>query len=206
MKEGFYGVGGVECRILWSPEGSRAPVLFLHGFSFTGSTWREIGVLDYLSERGNSWAAPDMPYGRRTDCTKHTRDIEFNVEAAREVVRRYLDGREPVVVGASLGGRVAVAYGSRYPVKGLLLLAPAIRPGTEEWKAARKIEAPTLIVAGTRDRIVPLNVLRTLASEMGAKLIVYEDAGHAMYLESPERFMEDLDGFLTMIEEDLAST
>jgi len=199
-REGHYGVGGLECRIIWDREGDRVPVLFLHGYSFTGQTWDETGVLDALSSRGDPWAAPDMPYGRRTACTKHTRSVDLNVAAAKTVVDTFLDGKPPVVVGASLGGRIAIHYASRHGAAGLFLLAPALRQDDPAWEAARLVKAPTVIVAGTNDKIVPLQTLEELARTLKADLLVYEGAGHAMYLEQPERFRRDLEEFLDRIE------
>jgi len=198
-REGYYGVDNVECRAIWDRDGSRVPVLFLHGYSFTGRTWDETGVLDKLSDEGYPWAAPDMPYGRRTECTKHTRNVLFNVAAAKAAVDQLLGGQSPVIVGASLGGRIAVHYAVRHEVKGLFLLAPAVRPDDNVWDLLRVLKAPAVIVAGTKDQIVPSSLLEKLAAQMGARLLVY-DAGHAMYLEQPERFVEDLLEFLGQVE------
>jgi len=198
-REAYYGVDSVECRVIWDREGGRVPVLFLHGYSFTGQTWDETGVLDRLTLEGYPWAAPDMPYGRRTQCTKHTRDVLFNVAAARAVVEQFLGGEPPVIVGASLGGRIAVHYAVRHEVRGLFLLAPALRPDDSVWDLLRVLKVPAVIVAGKKDRIIPYSLLERLAVQMGARLLVY-DAGHAMYLEEPGRFVEDLLEFLGQVD------
>jgi non-heme chloroperoxidase len=60
-----------------------------------------------------------------------------------------------------------------------------------------KITAPTLIVWGTRDAFCPRHdqdaLLRAIA---GARLVVYEGAGHASHWEEPERFAADLVAFV----------
>jgi pimeloyl-ACP methyl ester carboxylesterase len=59
------------------------------------------------------------------------------------------------------------------------------------------IAAPTLLVWGDRDALVPRAdqdiALRAIAS---AKLSVYEGAGHALHWEQPERFAQDLTAFV----------
>jgi non-heme chloroperoxidase len=58
------------------------------------------------------------------------------------------------------------------------------------------IAAPTLIVAGERDDIAPLADAEALRSTIpGARLVVYEDAGHAMHWEEPARVAADLASF-----------
>jgi len=60
-----------------------------------------------------------------------------------------------------------------------------------------KIAAPTLIVWGARDRLVPLrdaDVFEQLIPN--ARKVVYPDTGHVAMLERPERFNADLQAFL----------
>jgi non-heme chloroperoxidase len=59
------------------------------------------------------------------------------------------------------------------------------------------IAAPTLIVAGERDDIAPPADAEALRSTIpGARLVVYEDAGHAMHWEDPARVAADLASFV----------
>lgn len=57
------------------------------------------------------------------------------------------------------------------------------------------VRAPTVIVAGSRDPIVPLRAGRELARQVrGAELLVVEGAGHLLPLEQPERLAEVIAG------------
>jgi len=60
-----------------------------------------------------------------------------------------------------------------------------------------EVDCPTLVVWGELDRLVPLRD----ASEFewlirGARKLVYEDTGHMVMLERPERFNADLRAFV----------
>jgi pimeloyl-ACP methyl ester carboxylesterase len=60
-----------------------------------------------------------------------------------------------------------------------------------------EIEAPTLIVWGEKDMLVPLKDAHRFDKAIrDSRLIVYEDTGHVPMLERPEAFNRDLRGFL----------
>jgi pimeloyl-ACP methyl ester carboxylesterase len=61
-----------------------------------------------------------------------------------------------------------------------------------------RIAAPTLIVWGDRDRLVPVGdagVFEELIPD--ARKVVYEDTGHCAMLERPERFNADVEAFFS---------
>ena len=61
-----------------------------------------------------------------------------------------------------------------------------------------RIEAPTLIVWGDKDRLVPLRDADRFVEAIGenANKVVYEHTGHVAMLERPARFNADLEKFL----------
>ncbi len=64
-----------------------------------------------------------------------------------------------------------------------------------------KIEAPTLVVWGDRDVILPRSDQESLAAAIaGSRLLVYEGAGHAFYWEKPGRVAADLATFIAELE------
>ena len=188
--------GGVSCRLLYD-EGDRGLVVFLHGYSFQGQTWYEAGIAGSLAARGYRVAAPYMPYGRSTSCTRRTRSVEASLAVIDRAVEMLAPGEPPVLVGASLGGRMALHYALARRVRGLFLAAPYLRPDEGLWgELARLRGVPAVVVWGTRDRIVPRDVAERLAEALGARLVVYEGAGHAPYLDRPREFTRDLEAFL----------
>lgn len=59
------------------------------------------------------------------------------------------------------------------------------------------IKAPTLIIWGDRDTILPRSDQEALAAAIpGSRLVVYADAGHAFYWEEPDRVASDLVAFI----------
>jgi pimeloyl-ACP methyl ester carboxylesterase len=60
-----------------------------------------------------------------------------------------------------------------------------------------QINAPTLILWGARDHYCPRRDQDALLTAIaGSRLVVYEDAGHALHWEEPERFAADLVAFV----------
>ena len=87
---------------------------------------------------------------------------------------------EPLVlVGSSLGGHVSAAAASRVAARGVFLLAPAFyMPGFEQY-TPQDVSAPTVIVHGWRDDIVPVQNSVRWAQEHRAALHVL-DSDHRL--------------------------
>ena len=64
-----------------------------------------------------------------------------------------------------------------------------------------KIEAPTLIIWGDRDTVLPRSDQESLAAAIPvARLVVYPGAGHAFYWEEPDRVAADLTSFIAELQ------
>jgi non-heme chloroperoxidase len=60
-----------------------------------------------------------------------------------------------------------------------------------------KIKAPTLIVWGDKDAVIPRSDQETLLERIaGSRLVVYPGAGHALYWEEPAQFASDIVAFI----------
>jgi pimeloyl-ACP methyl ester carboxylesterase len=69
--------------------------------------------------------------------------------------------------------------------EGLLAAEPPLDTG--------RISAPTLIVWGARDSLLPRADQEAMAAEIpGARLVIYPDVGHLPVIEAPERVAADL--------------
>lgn len=186
-------LSGFKCQALYSKvEGT--PFIFLHGLSYTIGVWQRIGVIDSLLAKKIPFLALDMPYGSKSDAQPKNRDPQTNVAVVAEAVKTIFGDEAPIIVGASLGGYIALNYAAKYPVKGLLLVAPAY--AFENMDLAFKYGSfhfPVRIVWGTNDNVISGEEMRTLSEKLpNAKMLVYNNAAHSAYQDQPEWFLSDL--------------
>jgi pimeloyl-ACP methyl ester carboxylesterase len=182
---------GYKCPVLYYTS-TGLPIVFMHGLSYTADIWQRIGVLDLLKKKKVPFLALDMPYGLKSKCQPKTRSPEKNIEYVNEAVKVVFGDAVPVLVGASIGGNMAIRYAAKFPVKGLLLVGPArvLEPDLEIYG---KFKFSTIIIWGSQDTIVASEEMRVLADKLpNAKLIVYDGAGHSAYKDQPDRFKRDL--------------
>ena len=183
-----------RCRCIYSRR-SGLPVVLLHGYNYTSHVWQEIGLLQKLEDEKIPYLAIDMPYGARSMCSPRTRDPLENVEVVSTAIRGLFGNTAPLLVGASLGGYIALKYSTVKPVSGLLLVAPVNSLEEELVNKYGSMSVPSMIIWGSKDRIVSREEMEKLAELLDARLIVYEGARHAAYLDYPERFAKDLIAF-----------
>ncbi len=192
MMEDVFAAARYRCRIIYGGARRGVPVVFLHGYSFTSDVWRDIGVLDALEGEGIPFLAIDMPYGRRSSCSPHTRSVEENLLVLREAVHGLYGPVDPFLVGASLGGYIALHYATRYGASGLLLIAPVNSLEDELAARYRGLRIPAAIILGEKDEIVSRREMEELARLLGAELHIYPGARHAAYLDNPQLFTKHL--------------
>ena len=185
-------VAGHKCPALYYTA-SGVPIVFLHGLSYTADIWQRIGVLDYLMKKRVPFLALDMPYGLKSQCQPKTRSPEQNIAYVNEAVKTVFGNAVPVLVGASIGGNMALRYASKFPVKGLLLIGPARVLEPDLVEIYSKFKFSTTIIWGSEDTIIASEDMRALADTLpNAKLVVYDGANHSAYKDQPDRFKNDL--------------
>ena len=92
-------------------------------------------------------------------------------------------------VDAASGLRNTGELGSALMRNGLL---------TYRFAAPERLTMPVLVIAGAKDGSVGLVPQETFARSVhGAKFIAYENAGHFLYLDAPDRFARDVIAFLS---------
>jgi pimeloyl-ACP methyl ester carboxylesterase len=177
------------------------PIVFLHGLSYTSEIWQRIGVTDLLMQKRIPFLALDMPYGMKSQCQPRTRVDQKNIEVANEAVKSIFGSAVPVVVGASIGGHMALKYAAKFPVKGLFLVAPARALAPDMTQEYSQFNFPTTIVWGSEDNIIASEEMRALSDKLpNAKLIIYDNASHSAYKDNPDKFKRDLLEFYANIE------
>ncbi|MGI6655843.1 MAG: alpha/beta fold hydrolase [Desulfobulbus sp.] len=185
-------VDGCELHSLETGSDSGLPVLLLHGKNFQAETWRELGTLDMLAQMDVRVIALDLPgFGKSPESSVMPAEMVSHFCAERRLA-------PTVVVGPSMGGRVAMEFAIREPecIAGLVLIGAV---GVEENRAdLKRITAPTLILWGEQDQISPLANSDILLQELPqARREIYPEAPHPCYLTLPDRWHASLRDFVT---------
>ena len=185
---------GCTIHCLESGDPAGRAVVLLHGMKFQAETWRELGTLAQLADQGLRVLAVDMPgFGRSP----------AHPLPPGEVVHRLLDKLDidrAVLVGPSMGGRIAMEYAIGHPERlaGLVLVGAV---GVADNRAGLgRITVPVLVVWGSEDQVAPLADSDTLLTELPrARREILDGAPHPCYLDRPERWHEVLRTFLTSL-------
>lgn len=149
-------------------------------------------MLRFLEEENIPFLALDMPYGMKSNCFPKVTNPDVSVEVVRDALH-YMFGDELVIVGASLGGYMALKYAVKHPIKGLLLIAPVRTKEEGLMQTYNTMKMPVSIIYGTKDNIVSLDEMEELDYRLAnSKLIMYENASHPAYLNNPENFKKEL--------------
>ena len=117
---------GLSRKLFGSPE--NPDVLCLHGFMGSAADWQD--VVTAIGDRA-SCIALDLPgHGGSLDLTPEAYTMEGT---ARAVVRTLdeLEARRPVIVGYSMGGRLALYLALRHPERCAGLFLESASPGLE---------------------------------------------------------------------------
>jgi len=187
-------VGPCVLHLLSAGEPEGRDIVLLHGLKFTAQTWQETGTLGILAENGCHAVALDMPgFGQSEACRGDQAKVLCGV------IEQETTGK-PVVMGPSMGGRIALEFALDYPEHvGALILVGAV--GVEENRARlAEIKAPTLIIRGGEDQIAPLADSDLLLAEIaGSKRIIIDGAPHPCYLDQPEIFHREILNFLSSL-------
>ena len=186
------------CSVHYLEYGPRngATVVLLHGMKFQAETWRELGTLDALAGMGLHVLAVDMPgFGKSPAFDRQPVEVLAQFFAQLGLERALL-------VGPSMGGRIALEFAIKYPqrIAGLVLVGAV---GVEENRAGlTNITVPTLWSGGLRIRFrrLPTATSYLLKSRTRPEKFIPE-APHPCYLAQPDRWHESLRTFFTNLQQ-----
>lgn len=186
MKDETLEINGFECRIISNP-GRGACIVLLHGYMYTSDVWNDIGLLRLLEQKGIPFKAIDMPYGHANETVPRNPDPAENAGIVARVAPP-----EAVLVGASLGGYIALRHCVTKPAAGLMLIAPVMSLQGELASHYARLSLPVSIIYGQADNVVLFQEIQRLARLLDTGVRIYEKARHAAYLDQPERFKKDV--------------
>jgi pimeloyl-[acyl-carrier protein] methyl ester esterase len=142
-------------------------------------------------------AAPGWPFGAAPALLARLAEQlrRGDAQAIDEFCKLQVRGNTPRTAARVLKAlRAALKRGSAQPaalLHGLERLRNAdLRP------ALSMVRVPTLVIAGTHDRIVRPAASRALAALADARYLEFAGAAHAPFLSHPRRFAEVVGGFL----------
>ncbi len=121
-------------KVIWSYieiTGKGTPIVILHGWGRSGSEWEIMGN-DLHEKTGRPVLIPDLPGFGGTGMTQNITDI-YDYTKSLVSWMTYLDIKRASIIGHSLGGRMVIVLGARYPelVESIVLIAPAaVKPMT----------------------------------------------------------------------------
>lgn len=209
---------GVRMEYVEQGRAGGLPVVFLHGVT---DSWRSFErVLPLLPANIHACAISARGHGQSS-----RPETGYRLSDMSRDLRAFMDSMGMIhaaIVGHSMGAMVAQRFALDNPdrVAGLVLMGAfaaldqdegleelyrtAIHPLTTPDFSSElsRVSAPTLIVWGDRDIYARRDSQDRLASTIpGARLVVYEGAGHACHWESPAQFTGDLRLFLARVVE-----
>lgn len=176
---------------------TKNPLVLLHGYSFKSRIWREVGLLYLLEERNLSYVAIDMPYGKISECKYRNREVDFNINLVKKLLEIEFSNEPPVILGASLGGFIALQYGIKHNILGLILIAPVWSNRQEIIRHYSENNIPILLIYGDKDTIVSLEEMEKFREETrNTNLVIYRNAPHPAYLKYPDKFSREVAKYL----------
>lgn len=180
-------VDGCAVNTLQGGDHAKPTMLFLHGKAFQAETWLELGTLQAAIDAGFSVLAIDLPgFGKTADAEITPAEIINRVMAAT-------DQKEVILIGPSMGGKIALEFSLENPNKVMALVLIGAVGVQENKDQLHELPESTLIIWGENDQISdPANGTLLNESVRDSKLIIFKGAKHPCYLEQPELWHETL--------------
>ena len=194
LKTQIIDISGCQVHTLQGGDKSKATVFFLHGKAFQAETWLELGTLQAVTDAGFSVIAIDLPgFGK-------TPDANLSPETVITGVMQAVDLKKMILVGPSMGGKIALEFTLAHPdsIMGLVLIGAV---GVEENKSQlHNLPESTLIVWGENDQISdPANGKLLKEQIDGSTLVTFQGAKHPCYMEQPELWHTTLLDFVRTV-------
>ncbi len=178
--------------LLLMPPQAHAAYVFAHGAGAGMAHPFMAAVASELAERGIASLRYQFPYmeqgGKRPDPPKLA---QAAVRAAVAEAARLMPSLPLIAGGKSFGGRMTSQAQGVSPlpdVRGLAFfgfpLHPSGKPSDERAEHLFDVKVPMLFLAGTRDALADLKLLKGVVKRLGARatLTLFEDADHSFHV------------------------
>lgn len=187
-------VDGCAVNTLQGGDPAKPTMLFLHGKAFQAETWKELGTLQAAIDAGFSVIAIDLPgFGK-------TAEAEIAPEVIISSVMKATAHKEVILIGPSMGGKIALEFSLENPNKVIALVLIGAVGVQENKDQLHELPESTLIIWGENDQISdPANGTLLNEAITDSNLIIFKGAKHPCYLEQPELWHETLLNFAKTI-------
>lgn len=128
-------IRGIDIHLNRYNNGAKERIVFLHGFTGSTHTWDE--VIPYLPNTFDMLTIDLIGHGETSkpmDCARYA--VEEQIADLHALFQR-LQWNNFTLVGYSMGGRLALAYASQYPVKRLIPESSSPGLSDEEERSSR---------------------------------------------------------------------
>lgn len=170
-------------KIISGDPASQCTLLFLHGTHTTyDSNWME-QISTALSELPVKIIRPEFPSIYKENSEHNDQTIKL-VEYIVDFVQNEKIGNNLIVVGKSLGAKVAVEFATNHPVKSLLLLGFPMTYQSGKVRAERvekinSLDLPVQIIQGEFDRYGKKEILSKLNFKKNIELKWIDKVDHS---------------------------
>jgi predicted alpha/beta-hydrolase family hydrolase len=208
--------------LLQAPPEARACYVMAHGAGAGMAHPFMAAMANGLAERDIATLRYQFPYMEQGSKRPDTPNLaQATVRAAVAEASRLGPELALFAGGKSFGGRMTSQAQAASPlsgVRGLVFLGfplhPAGRPSDERGAHLSAVQIPMLFVQGTRDQLADLQLLQTLAGQLGARatLKLFQDADHSFHVpartgrKDPEIMAEISDALADWIGKAIART
>ena len=161
----------------------RPAILLLHGASFTGKTWAEIGLLKALDDAQINFIALDLPgFGDSEKSTVAPKDFLAELFGKLKI-------QKPFILSASMSGHYALPYilSQTHGLSGLIAVAPIAIP--KHIDDSTRIDNRLLAIWGENDKTIPIDRAKLLARAFSEnEIVLIKEGSHAPYMNRPNVF------------------
>lgn len=172
---------------------AKAAIVFLHGQSYSSSTWMDRGSLSTFAALGYHCIAPDLPGSGQT------RGPAVSVHNKPQFLLSFLSAlgiKQVIVVTASMAAQYVLPLLAQDVFVCVVGIAPS---NTHEIGHPSLYRTPILVLWGDHDTSLGPTAAANLRALPNARLHKIPNAGHACYLNNSQAFEEVCMNFFDLI-------